>query len=85
MRVKQQFRKCNLENKFLGVEIQHINKAFIKQNVKDKECGDFKVKWRQDLGRNNALRGTGGNKLRTYRLFKQDYGTEHYISCIRPK
>ena len=67
------------------MQIQHIVKAFIKQNVNDKEFGDFKVKWRQDLARNNALRGTGGNKLVTYRLFKHDYGTEHYISFICPK
>ena len=53
--------------------------------MKNTVFDDFKVKWRQDLERNNALRGTGGNKLRTYRLFKQSYRKEQYMSCIRPK
>lgn len=75
----------NLESVIWDVEIQHISKAFIKQNVKDSKFDDFKVKWRQDISRNSPLRGTGRNKLRTYRLFKHEYRTEPYISCIRPK
>ena len=34
--------------------------------MKNTVFDDFKVKWRQELERNNAMRGTGGNKLRTY-------------------
>ena len=85
MRVKQQFRKCDIENSFWDADIRHINKRSIRQTVKDKVFNEYKEKWEQDLARNNGLRGVGGNKLRTYRLFKQDYKVEPYISCIRPK
>lgn len=27
----------------------------------------------------------GRNKLRTYKLFKKEYATEHYVSCILPR
>ena len=84
MRVKQQFRKCDIENSW-DADIRHINKRYIRQTVKDKVFNEYKEKWEQDLARNNGLRGVGGNKLRTYRLFKQDYKVEPYISCIRPK
>ena len=85
IRVKHQFSKSGSENYFWDVGVEHISKAFIKQQVKNTVFDDFKVKWRPYLERNNALRGTGGNKLRTYRLFKQSYGKEQYISCIRPE
>ena len=75
----------NLKNYFWDVGVDYVNKAFIKQQVKNMVFGDLKLKWSQDLERNNALMGTGGNKLRTHRLFKQSYGKEQYISCIRPK
>ena len=57
----------------------------IRQTVKDKVFNGYKEKWEEDLARNNGLRESGGNKLRTYRLFKQDYKVEPYISYIRPK
>ena len=35
--------------------------------------------WKVDLNRVNAKKGPGQNKLRTYRLFKQEYKTEAYV------
>lgn len=46
---------------------------------------NFKTNWQNDLQRNSAETGVDGNKLETYRLFQQNYGTEQYISCLRPK
>ena len=36
-------------------------------------------KWRAELPRQTSLRCTGGNKLQTYRLFKEGYVTEAYV------
>lgn len=36
--------------------------------------------WLDDLNRNCAKRGPGGNKLRTYRTFKKSFYTEFYVS-----
>ena len=64
-RVKQQIRKCDLENFFGMLIYPTTRKAFIKQNVKDSRFDVFKVKWRQNLSRGNALGGAGKTKLRT--------------------
>ena len=40
--------------------------------------------WRQELEREQARRGPGRNKLRTYRTFKRDYGTEPYVKTLLP-
>ena len=37
------------------------------------------ARWFNDLQRVNAVRGQGRNKLRTYRLFKNDFATESYV------
>ena len=36
--------------------------------------------WLQSINNVNAARGAGGNKLRTYKLFKTTYETEPYVS-----
>ena len=41
-------------------------------------------KWRQDLARDSARHGEGGNKLWSYRLFKREYKTENYLTCLLP-
>ena len=38
--------------------------------------------WFAKLQREEAVRGQGRNKLRTYRLFKKDLGTEHYVKNV---
>ncbi len=45
------------------------------------------TQWRQKLMTNVARHGAqhGGNKLRTYRTFKQDYKTEPYVHIITQK
>ena len=40
---------------------------------------DFIRKWQVDVHRREAVRGEGLNKLRTYALFKGDFGLEPYI------
>ena len=37
------------------------------------------------INSNNSRSGNAGNKLRTYKLFKRTYQTEHYCKIIMPK
>ena len=37
------------------------------------------------INREEAVRGTGRNKLRTYRIFKEELKTEAYVNIIMPK
>ena len=43
-----------------------------------------KNKWKLLLERHNAIRGNGGNKFRTYRIFKSQYCTEKYLMRNMP-
>ena len=48
---------------------------------------DTQRKWQTKLNTDIAVRGpeAGGNKLRTYRKFKQQYTTEPYVNIIIAK
>ena len=45
------------------------------------------IAWKEKLNATFAIRGNvqGGNKLRTYSQFKQEYGTEQYVAIITRK
>ena len=42
----------------------------------------FTEKWGVAINNSNSRSGTGGNKLRTYKLFKRTFGTEQYCKII---
>ena len=39
----------------------------------------FVDQWKEEINRDRGVRGVGGNKLRTYRLLKTDFGTASYL------
>ena len=41
--------------------------------------------WRAKLDRNVGNNGKSGNKLRTYKLLKNEYTTEHYCKIFLPR
>ena len=41
--------------------------------------------WTQSVSKDTGTRGRGKNKLRTYRSFKTEFGTEFYLRCSLPK
>ena len=41
--------------------------------------------WRAKLDRNVGRNGKSGNKLRTYKLLKNDYKTKHYCKIFLPR
>ena len=44
--------------------------------------GEYIDKWHMQINNNNGWTGSGGNKLRTYKLFKQSFHTEQYCEII---
>ncbi len=46
---------------------------------------DYKKTWKNSISRENATRGPGRNKLRTYHTFKQDYLCESYVTRPLPR
>ena len=45
----------------------------------------YQGKWKEEVNRVDAKRGSGKNKLRTYRLFKKDFKVENYASTTMPR
>ena len=45
----------------------------------------FIQKWHSNLAREHSVRGNGGNKLRTYRLFKKTFQFESYLDNINQR
>ena len=43
---------------------------------------NFIQSWNADVNREVAIRGSGGNKLRLYKHFKQDYNVEPYCTSV---
>ena len=51
--------------------------------VKDASFIKFLETWNAELNRVHAKKGPGGNKLRTYRLFKSGFKAEPYVLNVR--
>ena len=62
-----------------------LSKRFIQDSINTHLKTQFNVDWKSDLERENARRGNGRNKLRTYRQFKSEYYKENYVGIIMPK
>lgn len=68
----------------LGKKCCSVLKAYVKQVFIGQLQCDFIWKRHSDLDRNEARTGQGGNKERTYRTVKQEYGSETYTFSILP-
>ena len=84
-RLHKQFEKSGLNYVFNLVNVRDISKRFLVQQVQDTARVIVLIKWHQDLERQTAKNGTGGNKLRTYRIFKRQYKTEKYLTYLIPR
>lgn len=54
------------------------SKRYILEKIHDKEFDLFKRNWTDDLNKMQRANGSQ-NKLRTYKLFKSEYLSEHYL------
>ena len=58
-----------------------FSKSSLVQDVSNAMQTKFTDEWQQSVNQIEGNRGRGLNKLRTYRLFKTQYGTERYMYC----
>lgn len=75
-RVRMQFNKYNLQENYQI--LRPVEPRLVCSLIVEKVYDDFVQKWHTDLNRTSARRGTGGNKLRTYRQMKKDFQVEPY-------
>ena len=77
---------CSIDHQYIcHTDTVHIRSVLA--SVKTKLKSLHEVQWRDKLNSDVAKRGAsyGGNKLRTYRTFKQSYSTEPYVRIITHK
>ena len=67
----------NLES---GIRMQDVKEDFIKQQLIRRE-----EMWISDVNSERGQTKQGGNKLRTYKLFKLGFGVEEYVKINMPK
>ena len=82
--MKQQFIRSDIPDSFYDRTSASVSKAYVRQVIKGQLEVEYHLKWRRNLDRDVSRTGQGGNKLRTYGTFKQEHGTEPYISSILP-
>ena len=61
-----------------------FSKSSLVQDVSNAMQTKFTDEWQQSVNQIEGNRGRGLNKLRTYRLFKTQYGTEKYCQLLLP-
>ena len=80
-RVNQSFEEANVHD-----EDRRINSHYLKERIITYFYEKFKsTNWQNDVKRDTARNGNGGNKPRRYKTFKTDYVVETYVKCLMPR
>ena len=81
--VKRFYRKLN-HPELCDIEVP-VNTQDVMSKVDNLLDSYYKEIWSMEVNRINAKRGRGKNKLRTYKLFKQEFKVENYVSTSMPR
>ena len=65
-----------------GQVSRNINKAYIMRHINEHIKRQENATWLNEISRQEARRGNGRNKLRTYKLLKNDYAKETYVQIF---
>ena len=79
-RIKSMMSESNIVDLFLTSSV-NMNKRFIKNPINEHIKNQETQTWLNGINRPESKRGNG-NKLRTYKLFKQTYSEVMSVMCI---
>ena len=79
--VKSRLIHCD---EYINVD-QGISKRKISEDVKSRLMHNYIDDWKTKINREYGTRRNIGNKLRKYKLLKNDYTTEHYCRILMPQ
>ena len=79
-RVSKHFTTLNC-HKFVQARHRFSSQCMFRV-LSEKMMNKFSEEWRVAINNSNSQSGTGGNKLRTYKLFKRTFGMEQYCKII---
>ncbi len=80
-----------VRKEYVDLNIDHLLEFDIPQSknnikaIKSVYMSSYKESWSESLNKVDGIAGIGNNKLRTYRLFKDEYCTENYVQNIQIK
>ena len=81
-RVCEVFKNYDLEM-YTNLENSICRQTLVKC-IENATFQQFKCQWSDAVNRDQARTGNGGNKLRSYKLFKNEFLTETYVKLILP-
>ena len=82
--VEKYFKNANIETLIPRKDnfYSQQSRKYVIEQLQNKLFDDFKAGWSRKLLSDNSIgNNNGGNKLRTYRLFKHDYQVEFYVKA----
>ena len=79
---KNKLKECDLEQ-YCDIS-QYCSKAALLDGIAAVMHDQYVKKWRACIANATGPSGRGGNKLRTYRILKSEFETEHYCKLIMP-
>ena len=65
--------------------MSRFSKIAMIREVETIMMNNYKLQWSHLVTREQSSRGTGGNKLRKYKLFKTSWETELYVRLLMPQ
>ena len=65
--------------------MSRISKFKMTRQIEVNMMANHELQWLNIITRDQSSRGTGGNKLKKYKLVKTEYETEQYVRMIMPK
>ena len=80
--VRKTFSEYNAEH--LCIITDYVDSTSVVNTVMSKMFSKYVEQWQGNLQSEKALSGKGGNKLRTYNLFKNSFETETYCKIPMP-
>lgn len=83
-RAQKMFEEHSMTEIFTDHSIECHHKKFILDKLREKLRSKVISDWENVLNRENAIRGQGSNKLRHYRLFKENFAPEEYVKNTMP-
>ena len=78
-KLREIYNRAGFPSAFNENGFEHIEINIVMSRYRDQ----FVQQWMEQLNCTSSKRGTAGNKLRTYRLFKYVFGLEPYLTTIK--
>ena len=79
--IDKKLKKTDI-NLTINMSYNKVHRQSVIETLRNVMFTDYKTEWKNKVLSNVSIaKYTGGNKLRTYKMFKHSYETESYVKC----